>query len=173
MNKKELNKHIGERVNIINGKCRLAEDGDFIISKSFTSECIWVPDEGKVQCITKQPFIGRNYRISKVDCITLVCEYLESESLLKWYHGLSLENVLKMQTDTVANWLDNDTRFTNVGMDYDDGDVLLYAHAKNMVGNHIGIAYPGDKILHHLPNKLSCIDDMDLTKIERGYKFNG
>lgn len=173
MNKKELAKHIGERVNIINGKCRLADDGEFLISDSFGTETVWVPAEGKIQCITKQPFVGRNYRISKVDCITLVCEYLKSEALLSWYKGLSLEKVLLMQRDTVGAWLDSDDRFTDVGMDYSDGDILLYAHAKNMVGNHIGIAYPGNKILHHLPNKISCVDDLDLSKVEKGYKFNG
>lgn len=172
MTKEELSKHLGERVNIVNGKCRLDEDGEFLISDSFGSERIWVPKEGKVQCITSQPFVGRNYRITKVDCITLVCEHLKSNALIRWYKSLGLELVLKMQKSTVKAWLESDDRFTAVGMDYVDGDVLVYAHTDNMRGNHIGIACPGNKILHHLPNKFSSIDDVDTSKVVMGYRFN-
>jgi|JYMV01.1.fsa_nt_gi hypothetical protein len=172
MNKKELAKHIGEHVTIINGKYSLASTGDFIISEDFGMERVWLPKEGKPQCITTQPFIGRSYRLGKVDCVTLVCEYLKSDSLLKFYKGLSLEALLKLQRSTVMAWLDSDSRFTDVGNDYVAGDCVVYTYTKQMHANHIGIVMPEGKILHHLPNKVSCIDPLNSVKVEKGYRFN-
>ena len=173
MTQSELREHIGESVNIKKGKCELASDGDFLISEDFGPERIWLTPDGKSQCITSQPFIGRVYKLGNVDCVTLVCQYVQSESLLSFYHSMSRQSLLELQRDTVMSWLDNDSRFTDVGMNYEPGDCLVYAHTERMHANHIGIAFPDNKILHHLPGKLSCIDDLDMSKVLKGYKYNG
>jgi hypothetical protein len=173
MTNSELNAHIGQRVNIVNGKYELTDDGAFIISKTFGPERVWMTNEGKSQCITTKPFIGRVYKLGNVDCVTLVCEYVQSKSLLDFYHSMSRTELLELQRSTVMSWLDEDSRFTSVGMDYEPGDCIVYAHTERMHANHIGIAYPDNKILHHLPGKLSCIDRANVDNILGGYRYNG
>ena len=45
------------------------------------------------------------------------------------------------------------------------GDLLVYRDAL-----HVGICLDGDKILHHLPLTLSCIDDLDLNQVIKVYR---
>ncbi len=172
MTQSELREHVGKRVNIVKGLCVLHDEGDFIISEEFGPERMWIQPEGKAQCITKKPFIGRVYRLGIVDCVTLVCEYYKSDSLLKFYHKMSRQELLELQRATVMAWLDSDERFTDVGMDYVPGDCLVYAHTERMHANHIGIAVEGNKILHHLPGKLSCVDALDMPKVLKGYRYS-
>jgi hypothetical protein len=172
MNNNTLRDNIGQRVNIVNGKYELASEGAFLISTEFGSERVWLTEDGKSQCITKQPYIGRNYKIGYVDCVTLVCEHLNSNSLLKFYLGMGREELLLLQRETVMKWLDDDERFIDVGQAFQPGDCIVYSYTERMHANHIGIVYPNNKILHHLPGKLSCIDDLDLERVEKGYRFN-
>jgi len=173
MTQSELREHIGEHVNIVNGKYELAESGDFILSDSFGPERVYLTSDNKAQCITSKPFIGRNYKLGFVDCVTLVCEHLKSDTLLKFYLAMGREELLLLQRETVMKWLDEDPRFTDVGQEYQAGDCVVYSYTERMHANHIGIVYPEGKILHHLPGKLSCIDTLDTVRVEKGYSFNG
>ena len=100
----ELKEHIGQRVDIVNGTYVLTDDGNFVVSDIFGSERIWLTPDERVQCITSQPFIGREYSLGKVDCVSLVCEFLDDE-LSKFYQGLSMKELFKLQRKTVIVWL--------------------------------------------------------------------
>ena len=153
MTQSELSDHIGEYVNIVNGKYMLHLKGDFLISTEIGTERVWLVDGAKPQCITTKPYIGRRYELGSVDCITLVCEYLKSEELMKFYRGMSRERLWKLQRLTVMKWLDEDDRFIDVGQDFEVGDCVIYSYTERMRGNHMGIVLPDNKILHHLPVK--------------------
>jgi cell wall-associated NlpC family hydrolase len=45
------------------------------------------------------------------------------------------------------------------------GDSLVYENGLPSLGNHVGVYLGENKILHHIPNKLSSIDLLDNTKI--------
>jgi hypothetical protein len=166
----ELKEHIGQRVDIVNGTYVLTDDGNFVVSDIFGSERIWLTPDERVQCITSQPFIGREYSLGKVDCVSLVCEFLDDE-LSKFYQGLSMKELFKLQRKTVIVWLKDNESFTDVGTDIQPGDCVVYDHSDQMLGNHIGIIKAEGKILHHLPHKLACIDVMEPERIMGVYRY--
>ena len=50
------------------------------------------------------------------------------------------------------------------------GDMLVYDSVPNTI-SHIAIYLGDNKVLHHMPNKLSSVDILDNTKVKGIYRY--
>ena len=108
-----------------------------------------------------QPYEGRQYLLNKADCYRLAVEYYEREYQKFLTEYLADDSWLRAQMNPrtynlmLRKYAENG--FEKVSS-IQKGDALLI----NTVGdvgdpNHIAIYLGDDSILHHIPNKLSCV----------------
>ena len=80
-----------------------------------------------------------------------------------------LERLQKEVFYPIVHVWHEDNGFQKVS-DYQEGDCLVYKYREAVI-SHAGVYLSNNKILHHLPDKLSCIDAVDSSKILGGYRY--
>ena len=164
---------IGARYSIVNGDLVPLDTGEFIVSETFGTSTIYLNKLTKT-CNLIPPsnsYIGRPYKLKYTDCITLVASWLDKN------RGSTFGNIYN--TISRKQWL----RYYEVGMKYwyidngfkevtslEEGDCLVYKYLPNIT-NHVGIYIPDNKILHHIPQKLSSLDTIDSSLIIGNYRY--
>lgn len=104
-------------------------------------------------------FLGLSYIEGRQDCYSIVRRYY----LREW--GLKLPNLARPSKFWTDPLLDLYQMYKLGGFEavfdtsYQIGDALLMPLGTPFA-THAGVIVEDNKILHHLPNKLSCIDDL-------------
>lgn len=160
MEYKDLQDKVRVRFDIVEGELVESPSGLFIVSKTYQPYSIYLNAHQETFTVIapEKSYIGRKYRLRISDCITLFAEWLDDNTGSAFgniYQNLTNKEFYKYYCSGMCYWyLDNG--FTEKQV-YEHGDVLVYAHAKGII-SHVGICIDGDKILHHIPNKYSCLD---------------
>lgn len=162
---------IGCKYSIINGNLVETEDGLLTVSHAFADYTIYLNKLNKtVDIVTPyNSFIGRKYKFRYMDCITLVTDWLVyngySTNLVDFYKNLSHREFYKYYTAGLKLWFVDYNYIEVESLDSANiGDILIYSY-DSIINVHLGILLENNKILHHLPGKLSSIDDIDTSKI--------
>lgn len=164
LNYNEYSEKVGLKYDIIEGLLVESSTGILTVSDQFKPYTIYVDKYNKLAnlIVPEKAYIGRPYILKKSDCIKLVNEWLDDSlgtDYVKRYKDTSNSQFKKYYTDGVKYaYLDNG--FTEVFDSPNIGDVLVY-----MNQNHVAVLVNNNKILHHMPKKLSCYDVLDTTKI--------
>lgn len=159
---------IGTRYTITNGDLTESPEGEFTCSRSFAKGSIYVTDVNV--SIIPINYLGYAYKLRQTDCVSLVTSWLKDNlgfDFMEYYKKLDEKKFLYYyKNGMVLYFQDHPEQFKqvhNLG-DMDVGDVVVYAYDGKKV-SHIGVYLGNNKILHHMPKKLSNIDEIDITKV--------
>lgn len=167
---------VGIKYSIVNGD--LVEDeqnGIIVVSDYIKDYSIYVnklTGEAKL-VIPKNSYVGKIYKLKVDDCITLslrwadenkntnfqgIYKQLKAKKFVEYYN-MDLSNTL------LDKHLTGNYTFREVS-NLELGDFIVYK-----LENHLGVYLGNGKILHHLPKKLSCIDNIDSKDIIRIFRY--
>lgn len=175
MKYEELILNIGNRVSIKEGQIILDPLGNLEISYQYKPYTIYLNKLTQTFNIIlpRNEYIGREYQFRKADCITLVAEWLDdnfNSSFSNLYSKMTKKDFLSFYEIGLETWfIQHNFQKVNSLM---HGDIIIYAY-RSETRNHAGIYLEPGKILHHMPDKLSCIDEIDESKILERFRYNG
>lgn len=169
----------GTRFAIVNGDLVEDPSGALIVSNTLVPMSIYLNSSTKTASlvIPRNQYIGREYKLRANDCITLCAEWLDSnkqldKSLVKYYANLSNAKVIDLLRTGLVDFLVEVGFHTVNTADATVGDLLLYNYKpEGVTYAHIGVYLGNEKILHHIPKKLSSIDTVDGTQILGVYRY--
>lgn len=170
-----LNK-LGNRYSLIRGEFVEDPQGLFVASTEFKQYSLYLNKQTK-QCIPIAPeksYLARKYVLKRSDCITLFTEWLDDHYGSTYgniYNSISNAEFIRYYRAGMRLWYE-DNNFTEVSVPR-VGDCIVYADSINQVipNNHVGVCVENNKILHHLPQRYSSIDDIDYNKILGCYRY--
>ena len=160
---------IGQRAVIVIWEFVPSDYGFLEVTDSLQSLCLHGDRNGRTGApsIPKTDWRGREYRFRTQDCVVLTCLWMDD------YCGS--DTLSHARRVTRAEYIElNENGYDHIleraGYVLQDrtpihGDLLVY---DNHV--HIGVCIDGDKILHHKPDKRSCIDVIDPTLILKVFR---
>lgn len=164
---------IGEKYDIVNGELVSLDTGCLTVSYELKPYTIYL---NKIQktvtlVVPEKSYLARDYLLRKTDCVTLVNEWLDDK------HGTKfLEAYLKTKNREFYHYYSEGMRYAYLDYGFTEvteaviGDVLEYAYQPGIV-SHVGVYLGEEKILHHLPYKLSSIDILDRIKVTGIYRY--
>jgi hypothetical protein len=169
---KFINK-IGARYSIVNGDLTESSTGEFVVSEVFGYNTIYLNKIQKTCELIPDPklYIGIPYVLRRTDCITLVTTWLDTYRQGNFgdvYSKISRKDWMHYYKNGMKYWfLDNG--FKEVA-ELKEGDCLVYEHLPKVI-SHIGVYIEPNKILHHIPSKLSCLDTLNKSLIIGAYRY--
>lgn len=164
---------IGKRYNVVEGDLVEAENGMFLVTESFQSPAIYIDKVNlKVHLISPSTsYIGKTYSLRQADCVAICFSWHDKNKgthLLDIYKNTSNREFYKIYVEGMGNWfLANGFKQVSTP---EPGDMLVYSYGPTML-SHIAIYLGNDKILQHLPNKLSSVDLLDSNKVKGIYRY--
>jgi len=167
-----LKDEIGNRYNIVMGDLVQASDGTLVVSRTLGINTIYIVDSGETAYIVSTDYIGYEYKLRNTDCLTLVLYwrfmngFKDQRSI---YAGLTKKEFVIKHTEGVLNTFLTSGFTEHDSLEY--GDVIVYKY-DGISEAHVGIYLGDNKILHHLPGKLSSIDEIDASLIYRILRNN-
>lgn len=164
---------LGRRFNIVNGDLVEAEDGQFLVTTDFLEYSISLNPITKTWNVIapKKSYLARRFSLRKSDCISLNFEWLDDHygtNYTQIYKNTNLRDFYKIFTEGLAGWYANNG-FTLVDV-AEPGDTLIYAWETDYI-SHVATYLGNNKILHHVPQKLSSIDDYDPAKVKGIFRY--
>jgi hypothetical protein len=168
-----LNK-IGKKFNVVNGEFVEDSDGILTVSTSPFNNSIYLNTLNNTWLVVSDLLIGIPYRIARDDCATLCARYLDK------HFGSKIEE--KLFSLTLKEWtnyikLGGETLIKEVGgyevnlSQLKEKDVVSYEIEDSRITSHLAVYLGNNKILHHVPNKYSSIDDIDMSKVKRVFRY--
>lgn len=159
-------------LDIVEGNLVLSNNGFIKISKNLVNYSLNLDHFSKVATliVPKSDYRGKYYRLKRQDCVSLVCNFLDnnySTNYTTYYKKLSNAKFLELYLNDLSLWFNN-SKFIKVE-EPQVNDIIFYKADGNK--NHIGIYLSNNKILHHLPSRLSCIDNVDYSLIGGIYRY--
>ncbi|NDB57409.1 hypothetical protein EB001_03050 [bacterium] len=166
---------LGTRYDIVNGELTESPSGLFVVSEEFKDYTIYLNKLTRLVSIVapKASYIGRQYKLRANDCARLFAEWLDNNyntKYIDYYNKLPLREFYKYHKTGMREWF-LDQKFIEIATaDMQVGDCLVYRNNKEVL-LHVGICVLPGKILHHIPQKLSCIDDINLDSVLGVYRY--
>jgi cell wall-associated NlpC family hydrolase len=108
------------------------------------------------------PLLGREYISNVFDCFTLARDFFRLENNIDIGLHPRPEDWQEWDAMYIYNHF-QDCRCTEKPSITKRGDIILLTLGSNLV-NHIGIALDSTTFMHHLYNRVSCIDTVDKWK---------
>jgi hypothetical protein len=161
--------HIGQKADIVNGEVVLAENGFLEVTENPKSFSVYVDRSSgtAVLIVPKEDWRGRKYRFRVQDCVVLTCLWMDDycgSDTLSHARQVTRAEYIHLNENGYDHILEK-AGYVLQDRAPEHGDLLVY---ENHV--HIGVCLDGDKILHHLPLKLSCIDPLDPSLILKVFR---
>lgn len=128
--------------------------------------------------IYSRDWIGKTYTIRHSDCVTLIAEYLDVKygtDYLRQYSTMRNREFVVYLQQGIRAWFDEHEDFSIIE-DFTQrqvDDIIIYDMLDKVdyIDNtHIGIVLEDDKILHHVPNRLSSVDAIEEDRIVGVYR---
>lgn len=162
---------IGSKYTVEWGELVEADDGEFVVSQTPGKNRIILSNFAKTASLAADPdlWIGRVWALKKSDCASLAAEYQDKQfnaDYMATIKGYSLKKWGEYFHRGMVAWLE-DFGMPKVALeDRQLHDVVVYDYDgdHNM---HVGTYLGDNKLLHHLPNKLSSIDVVDFTETDK------
>lgn len=165
---------IGTRYDIVLGELQEAPLGLFEVTETYKLYAIYLNKVSRVVSLIapEKSYLGRQYKVRKTDCINLVAEYtddIHNTNYNQVYTNSSNRDFFKYYRGGMNNWF-IDNNFLEVTGDPEKHDCLIYAYSPNVI-SHLAVYIGDNKILHHLPYKLSSTDTLEKDKILGVYRY--
>lgn len=165
---------IGSKYTINSGDLIEDTSGNIVVSETFIDYSIYLNKLTKevFLVIPDSAYIGKTYKLRATDCISICCRWHDEKyntNLQQIYKNTPHTDFKKYFRDGMSLWFDanNFTKVDNLTI----GSFIIYEYKPSMI-SHIGIYIGENKILQHIPWKLSSIDTIDHTKILGIYNYN-
>lgn len=164
---------IGSRFDIIQGELVETENGMFLVTETFSSPSIYVNKVQQTATLVspKDSYIGRSYGLRQADCVAICFLWHDKNkgtNLMSLYKRTSNREFYEYYVRGMGAWF-LEHGFTQV-TEMQVGDMLVYENVPGAIA-HIAVYLGDNKILQHLPNKLSGIDTLELSKIKGIYRY--
>lgn len=164
---------IGSRFDIVQGELVETLEGMFLVTDQLQNYSIYInKKEQSANLISpKSSYIGRSYGLRQADCVAICLMYLDNNHGTKFmerYKATPNKVFYQYYIKGMGLWFE-ENGFTKVDTP-EIGDMLVYANTPDAI-SHVGVYIKPNKILHHLPNKFSCIDDIEKEKIKGIYRY--
>lgn len=177
---------VGSKYNISNGVIVESPSGLFTVTTVFQDNSIYLNTLNKsvVLIVSKNLFIGRIYsrrsiesdNIPKANCIKLFTDYMDyvynTDFFSKSYKELTSRQYYEIAKAGINDYLISKGFFEVSIEDRATNDVVFYSY-DNETQIHLGVLVEQNKLLHHLPDKLSSIDKLDINKVIRILRYAG
>ena len=167
---------IGIRYDIIEGVLVESPEGLFVVSEEFKDYTIYINKQNLTVPIIapKSSYLAREYKTRTSDCVALLVEWYKDNKNLDWtsdYRRTSLSEYMNYYAYGIGALFD---KYNFIPVEdktkLEISDWLIYATNGNYT-SHIAMYYGDNKVLQHLPNKLSSIDTLDPTRVVRAYRY--
>jgi len=170
----ELKKQEGNFLDIVLGELVLSDNGFIKISSEFKDYNLVLDDENKSfnLVIPYKEYRGHTYKLRNNDCVSLYSRWFDDQfgtNFLSIYKNASYTKFLKYYKSDFKDWFKQNNFLEVTDLKY--GDCLFYNIDNKEFSNHIGAYLGENKILHHLPNKYSSIDNLETSKIQRIFRY--
>lgn len=164
---------VGTKFSIINGE--LVEDvsGNIVVSETLLDYSIYISNLEKraFLVIPDTGYIGKTYKLRTTDCISICCKWHDNTfntTLQQVYKNTSHSDFKKYFKDGMNLWFETNNFIKTNTLSI--GSFIVYEYKPNIT-SHIAIYIDTNKILHHIPWKLSSIDALDNSKILGIYNY--
>lgn len=168
---------VNQRLSVSMGELVPSEDGFLTASFSLGQNVVYVDGLRRTSAVVtpKNEYRARSYRLKKNDCVTLVLEWLARErgvthmpdgkkTLMEMYSTIDNRSFMSAYKDG-AGMMAGDFGFSQVDKeDLQVGDVIA-------IHNHVAVVVAEGKMLHHLPSKLSSVDDINFALVTEVYRY--
>lgn len=158
------------RADIVDGEVVAAANGFLEFATEPKLNSVLVDHQREVFSVVMpgSDYRGRSYRLKKNDCATLIFEWYKRErnidGLLDKYLSAD-SSMIRTAYTTDASVMADMLGFDRIEQyDCTIGDTLVY-------GPHVGVVVGDGLVLHHIVNKLSCVDKIDWLKVTGIYRL--
>ena len=162
--------NLGAKADIVQGDLVVTSDGFLTITDSPVMYSLYVDRANGTYTpiVPKDEWRGRLYRSRRKDCVTLAAEWYDKTYGTNTIQSVKSIGINKYRELGTSGFVANieSVGFSKVDDAPQHADVLVYIN-----NAHIGVCLEGDKILHHLPNKYSCIDSLDAGQVIGVYRY--
>jgi hypothetical protein len=166
--KKFLTK-LGSRCNIVKGGFVDAPDGEFLITdKLVGTNIIYVNRSiADFSIMSDNKFIGLDYILTTQNCAILTAKYLDyakqdGVNYEKMMKSIPLRKLIFYFRNAVAPLLE-ELGFTSVPVEQIQVNDIIVWQYNTTATSHMGVYLGDNKLLHHIPQRISCIDNIDLS----------
>lgn len=174
MNYSDLKDHENDLADIVDGSIVLSPNGFLTISRTIGNYVAYINDTDQtvIPIVPPDEYRGQQYKLRKRDCVTLVGRWLDEyygTQLLQVYTGARNSKFTRYFFGDFADWfIENGFAVVTTPQ---HGDVIFYQYSDKRVINHVGICIDGNKILHHMPNTYSSLDQLDSSRILKVLRY--
>jgi hypothetical protein len=161
--------NIGKRYNIIQGGFVEAEDGEFLVTDKLVGNNIIYVNRSisNYVIMSDNKFVGLDYILTTQNCAILTAKYLDYAK----QDGVNYEKMMKsiplrkliFYFRNAVNPLLEELGFSAVPIeDLQVNDIIVWQY-NTTATSHMGVYLGDNKLIHHIPQRMSCIDTIDLT----------
>lgn len=161
--------NIGSRYNITGGKFIKSDDGEFLVTDKLLGKGTIFIDKSNstYSVLSDNPFIGLPYRLKDQNCAIMTAKYLDYAT----NDGVGYEKLMKAipmrrliyYFRNAVNPLLEDIGFVRVPVEnIQVNDIIVWQFNKTAT-SHMGVYLGDNKMIHHIPAMISCIDEVDLN----------
>jgi hypothetical protein len=172
---------LGSRYNIVSGKFVLDDNGEFLVTNRLLGTgTIYLDTKLETYTVlSDNPFVGLPYILKSQNCAILTAKYLDYakkdgvgyEKLMK---SIPMRRLIYYFRNAVNPLLES---IGFVAVDVKDiqlYDIIVWQFNKTAT-SHMGVYLGDNKMIHHIPSMISCIDTIDLNspKVLGVYRYGG
>jgi hypothetical protein len=173
--------NVGKRYDLVEGYFEEAEDGQFLVTRNLTgTDIIFVTDQ-TYTILAENKFVGIKYALPLQHCGVLVLDYLDhvkADDDPVSYRGLMTSlpasRIIQCFKESVAPLLEQQGFVSHPREELQVNDIVIWAITPGWT-SHMGIYLGDNKIIHHIANRYSSIDTIDITsdKLIGVYRYGG
>lgn len=163
-----LYQNMGKRYDIVLGGFIENANGTFLATDKLVGTNIIYLNKSisDFVIISDNPFVGLEYKLATQNCANLVVDFLEialpDVGFAQIMDSIPFKTRLKYFTSDIDPLL-RELGFIKINVaDIQQYDMLVWQY-NDTATSHLAAYLGNNKILHHIPNRLSCIDEIDLT----------
>jgi hypothetical protein len=172
-------KNIGGRYNIQQGRFVEAEDGEFLVTDKLIGKGIIYLDKNRNtwSVLADNPFVGKEYILQTQNCAILTAKYLDyakddGVNYEKMMKSIPLKKLIYYFRNAV-NPLLEELGFQSIPVSEIQVHDIIVWQFNDFATSHMGVYLGDNKLIHHIPSMISCIDTIDLnsSKVLGVYRY--
>jgi hypothetical protein len=175
----KFSKNIGGRYNIQQGRFVEAEDGEFLVTDKLIGKGIIYLDKNRNtwSVLADNPFVGKEYILQTQNCAILTAKYLDyakddGVNYEKMMKSIPLKKLIYYFRNAV-NPLLEELGFQSIPVSEIQVHDIIVWQFNDFATSHMGVYLGDNKLIHHIPSMISCIDTIDLnsSKVLGVYRY--
>lgn len=171
--------NIGVRYNIQQGRFVEADDGEFLVTDKLIGKgTIYLDKNRKTwSVLADNPFVGKEYFLQTQNCAILTAKYLDyakddGVNYEKMMKSIPLKKLIYYFRNAV-NPLLEELGFVSIPVSEIQVNDIVVWQFNDLSTSHMGVYLGDNKLIHHIPSMISCIDTIDLnsSKVLGVYRY--